>query len=357
MLGRGVDQILPHPGDPTLRERWVRDARQYVTLAERVNGPIPRPVDFAYPWGDAVALLDAIAPDVRLVNLETAVTVADEFAPGKAVHYRMNPANLPCLTAIRPDVCALANNHVLDFGRAGLVETLDTLADAGVRAVGAGRDAERAWHPAVLSVPGKARVIVLAFATASSGVPPEWAASEDRAGVAFVPELSDAAADGVVERLQRHKRAGDLAVVSVHWGSNWGYRVPAEQVRFAHRLIDGGVDLVHGHSSHHPRPLEVHRGKLVLYGCGDFVNDYEGIGGDEAYRGDLRPAYFASLDMATGTLRELRIAPMRSERLRLRRAPPSDGRWLGSALQRESARFGTRIRINPDGTSSLDEVT
>ena len=49
MLGRGVDQILPHPGDPRLRERYVRDARTYVELAEDRNGPIPRPVDFAWP--------------------------------------------------------------------------------------------------------------------------------------------------------------------------------------------------------------------------------------------------------------------------------------------------------------------
>ncbi len=51
MLGRGVDQVLPHPGDPTLREGYVHDARTYVELAEAVNGPIPRPVDFRWPWG------------------------------------------------------------------------------------------------------------------------------------------------------------------------------------------------------------------------------------------------------------------------------------------------------------------
>ncbi len=117
MTGRGVDQILPHPGGARLRERYVDDARAYVRLAEQVNGPILRPVSFAWPWGDALSILDAMAPDVRLVNLETAVTRQADFAPGKAVHYRMSPRNLPCVAAARPDVCALANNHVLDFGR------------------------------------------------------------------------------------------------------------------------------------------------------------------------------------------------------------------------------------------------
>ena len=82
-------------------------------------------------------------------------------------------------------------------------------------------------------------------------------------------------------------------MVSVHWGGNWGYDVPRDQRRFAHRLLDGGVHLVHGHSSHHPRPVEVHDGKAVLYGCGDLVNDYEGIDGFEEYRGELRLVYLS----------------------------------------------------------------
>jgi poly-gamma-glutamate capsule biosynthesis protein CapA/YwtB (metallophosphatase superfamily) len=141
MLGRGMDQILPHPGDPTLRERHVGDARVYVDLAERANGPIPRPVESAWPWGEALTALDDAEPDVRVLNLETSITRAGRFAAGKAVHYRMAPPNLPALTVSLPDVCVLANNHVLDFGRAGLEETLDVLALAGVRTAGAGHGA------------------------------------------------------------------------------------------------------------------------------------------------------------------------------------------------------------------------
>ena len=77
-------------------------------------------------------------------------------------------------------------------------------------------------------------------------------------------------------------------IFSVHWGSNWGYDVPEEQIDFARALIDSGaVDIVHGHSSHHVRPLEIYKGKLIVYGAGDFLNDYEGIEGNESYRDDL----------------------------------------------------------------------
>src|SRR2546429_5392694 len=140
MTGRGVDQILPHPGDPQLRESYVREATGYVALAEAASGPVPRPVGPAWPWGDALTVLGDLAPDIRLINLETSITRSGDFAPSKQVHYRMNPANIGCLTVARPDVCALANNHVLDFGRGGLAETLDTLAGAGLPAAGAGRD-------------------------------------------------------------------------------------------------------------------------------------------------------------------------------------------------------------------------
>lgn len=133
MLGRGVDQILPHPGKPQLRERYMRDATGYVRLAERVNGRIPLPVDWRWPWGEALAVLENTATDVCLINLETTITADGEFADRKPVCYRMHPDNVPALTALRPHVCALANNHILDFGYQGLTDTVAALAGAGIQ--------------------------------------------------------------------------------------------------------------------------------------------------------------------------------------------------------------------------------
>jgi poly-gamma-glutamate capsule biosynthesis protein CapA/YwtB (metallophosphatase superfamily) len=348
MLGRGVDQVLPHPGDPTLWEDYVRDARDYVRLAEAVNGPIPSPVDMTWPWGDVLDLLDRAAPDVRLVNLETSVTRRADAAPGKGIHYRMHPANLPCLLAARPDACVLANNHVLDLGRRGLADTLNALWSAGLRTVGAGRDAEQAWQPAVLPA-GTARTLVLAFGMPSSGIPPAWAATGDQPGVAFVPRLSDEQAGEVVDRVRRSRRPGDLVICSVHWGSNWGYRVDHDQVRFAHALIDGGVDVVHGHSSHHPRPIEVYRDRLILYGCGDLINDYEGIAGHEQYRDELRLLYLAEVRSGSGELITLRMAPLRARRMRLGHASVEETRWLSAVLDEVSREHGARVEVSDDG--------
>jgi poly-gamma-glutamate capsule biosynthesis protein CapA/YwtB (metallophosphatase superfamily) len=353
MTGRGVDQILPHPGGPLLRERYVHDARAYVGMAESANGPIPRPAGFSWPWGDALHVLDDVAPDVRVINLETSVTHSADFAPGKPVHYRMSPENLPCVAAARPDACALANNHVLDFGQKGLEDTLTALAGAGLRAVGAGRDAAHAQRPAVVPVPGGGRVVILSCGTASSGIPAAWAAATTRPGVDLLPSMSGDAADALTARARAAKQRGDVVVVSIHWGSNWGYGVDGDQVRFAHRLIDGGVDLIHGHSSHHPRPIEVYRGKLVLYGCGDCVDDYEGISGYEKYRDDLRLLYFASVVPDTGALAGLRMVPMQARKMRLCHAGAGDSQWLAQVLERISRGFGSRIDREPGGALAL----
>src|SRR5207245_6662079 len=123
--------------------------------------------------------------------------------------------------------------------------------------------------------------------------------------------------------------------------SNWGYAVPPEYVLFAHWLTDGGVRLGHAHSSHHPRPIEIFADRLILYGCGDFINDYEGIPGYEGFRNDIVLMYFATLGPA-GNLVDLRLVPMRVKRMRLHRAASEDAAWLARLLTQLSAPFGTR---------------
>ncbi|MGH3356802.1 MAG: CapA family protein, partial [Nocardioidaceae bacterium] len=209
------------------------------------------------------------------------------------------------------------------------------LGRAGLRTAGAGVDAEQASRPAELAT-GLGRVLVWSVASESSGTPASWAAQPDRAGVCVVRDLSTRSAAALAARVRRDKGPGDLAVVSVHWGSNWGYDVPRVLVDFAHRLVDDGVDVVHGHSSHHPRPIEVYRGRLIVYGCGDLINDYEGIGGHARYRDDLRLLYLVLVDASTGELQSLQMVPMRARRLRLERASSADSDWMCRQLDRVS---------------------
>lgn len=352
MLGRGLDQILAHPGDPTLHESYVHDARGYVDLAERVSGVIPRPVEDTWPWGEALSEIERSRPGILVVNVETSVTTSDDFAPGKPIHYRMSPDNLGCLVAAHPDVCVLANNHILDLGPRGLEESLRHLAAAGLVTAGAGHDLASALAPAVVSPDSTATVSVLAYGHPGSGVPAGWAADLRRPGVALLADLSTRTAATIAARIDREKSRGAIVIVSLHWGSNWGFDIPGAQERFAHQLVDAGADIVHGHSSHHPRPIEVYADRLVLYGCGDFINDYEGIGGHEKYRSDLRLLYRVAV-APDGTLVGVDLAPFRSRRLRLERAVASDVQWLASVLDTESRRYGVRLQGTPDKTIVL----
>jgi poly-gamma-glutamate synthesis protein (capsule biosynthesis protein) len=348
MTGRGIDQILVHPNAPDLYESYVRDARDYVSLAERVSGVVPRRVDGAYPWGDALGVIDRHAPDARIVNLETSVTSHDERWPNKAVHYRMHPRNVSVLTAARVDCCTAANNHILDWGRAGLIETLATLHGSGIATAGAGRNVAEAEVPAILPV-ATGRVLVFGVGSSDSGIPAAWRATPERSGVVWIDELSSLEVGRIADRVRAVRRPNDIVVVSIHWGRNWGYEIPDAHAEFAHGLIDrAGVDIVHGHSSHHPMPLEIHRGRLVLYGAGDLLNDYEGIEGHAEYQPGLGFLYFASLHPANGALERLELVPTRVRRFRLELATADEAKRLFRALDDRGWR-GATATLRADG--------
>jgi poly-gamma-glutamate synthesis protein (capsule biosynthesis protein) len=114
-----------------------------------------------------------------------------------------------------------------------------------------------------------------------------------------------------------------------------------------------GIDVVHGHSSHHVKGIEVYKGRPILYGCGDFLNDYEGITGYEAFRGDLGLMYFLTMDTSSGTLFNMLMTPTHIKHFRVNRASPEDARWLEETLNREGERFGTAVEEDKYGIFTL----
>lgn len=350
MTGRGIDQILASSCSPELYEPWVKNALEYVALAERHSGPIRQPVSNRYIWGDALDELDRRQPDLRFINLETSITTSPTPWPGKGIHYRMHPDNIACLEAARPDGCSLANNHVLDWDLDGLDSTLETLTGADITPVGAGRNEKEATQPGVFPLAGGRRILVFACCLESSGVPANWAATATHGGVYRLPDLSDRSLENLTGRIRAARNPGDLVMLSIHWGGNWGYRIEPEQRAFAHALIQkAGVDLIHGHSSHHPRGIEVYQGKLILYGCGDFINDYEGISGHEDFRGDLTLMYFPTVSRETGKLHSLNMVAMQLRRLQLHNATEEDRQWMAATLSRIGKDLGTHCMINATG--------
>jgi len=357
MTGRGIDQMLPNPSEPTLYEPYMKSARGYVTLAEELNGPFQQPVDFPYVWGDALDELKQVAPDLRIINLATTITKSNDYWKDKDIHYRMHPENIPCIIAARIDFCSLANNHILDWGYAGLRETLEALNKVNIRSAGANRNIGEAETPAVIEIKGKGRVVAFSFGSETSGIPLSWAASKNKPGINLLRDFSDQTVSLIKEKVQEVKRERDIVVVSIHWGDNWGYEVSDKQREFAHNLIDnGGIDLIHGHCSHHIKGIEVYKEKLILYGCGDFLNDYEGISGYESFRDDLGLMYFASVDPLTGKLVYLQMTPTKVKHFKVNRASEDDALILRDILNRESKKFGNYVIIGKDNTLILSWI-
>jgi poly-gamma-glutamate synthesis protein (capsule biosynthesis protein) len=351
MLARGIDQILPHPGDPTLHEPYVHDARQYVQLAEEVSGTIPKPVDFSYIWGGLPEMLEVRRPDVRIGNLETSVTTRDEYAREKGIHYRMSPRNVEVLETLPFDCVTLGNNHVLDWGVGGLRETLDTLGGRGIGYCGAGADSTHAAAPWQRVLAEGEKLSVFGIGDRSSGVPKDWTAREDRPGVFLKPGNRN---------LEAHlAQAGrGVRIASIHWGENWGYAIPRRQQNVARSLIDrAGVTIVHGHSSHHPKGFELYQGGIIIYGAGDFINDYEGIGGHERYRPDLTAGYVVEISPDTHHVVGAELLVFRIQRMRLHRASAGETGWMAETLERVSPQSDCRLRPDEAGSISIEPGT
>ncbi len=351
MTGRGIDQILPHPGSPDLYEGFVRDARDYVALAESHHGTIERPASFEYPWGQALEELARFQPEVRLINLETSITPRGSPWPGKGIHYRMHPANALVLKAAGINACSLANNHLLDWGREGLSDTLARLDELGVAHAGAGESNSDARRPMVLTpVPGH-RVLIWCLGLEDSGIPSEWEARSGQAGIWYFDDASELTSQIVCQAVEAAKRPGDLALISIHWGGNWGYRIPSEHRRMARQLVDAGADLIHGHSSHHPKGFELYKNRPIFYGCGDLINDYEGITGHEVFRPELTLMYFCQFALGSGALQAFWMTPLRMERFSLLPVTVEEAQWLEHRLNRE--RHSGTPPLHLDGVGHL----
>jgi poly-gamma-glutamate synthesis protein (capsule biosynthesis protein) len=176
-------------------------------------------------------------------------------------------------------------------------------------------------------------VAILAACFPDSGVPHLWEAEEGRSGIFFLREPGEQAAESVVDALQEVPERVPR-ILSVHWGSNWGYEVSEKHRRFARALIESDtVDLLFGHSSHHPKEVEVYRERVIIYGAGDLINDYEGIRGHREYRPDLGLLYTVAL--RRGAVLRLEATPLRRRRFRLEGASAEDARFLSGVLSKD----------------------
>jgi poly-gamma-glutamate synthesis protein (capsule biosynthesis protein) len=292
MTGRGIDQLFHKSSNPEIHETFVKDARNYLTLCQNCTIK-PNSQSSNYVWEKFSLNQQKKENKVNLVigNLETSITESNDFWPGKGIHYRMHPLNTEILQKGGFDVFSLANNHVLDFGRKGLTDTITNLRKSNIGLVGAGENLDQAQSPFIKGCRATGSVtLVFGICHISAGVPKDWAATKSTSGVWLIQNSNEVIKIiKIYQNLLKQNKDKKFSwvknvyvVVLAHWLGNWvdpkiDPDFPLIQ-KWSHDLVsECGVSLIHGTSTHHPLPVEFYKGSLIIYGSGDFINDYEGI--------------------------------------------------------------------------------
>jgi len=336
MLGRLVDQIFPNHVESPQEHKHVE------MLFRHHGSKMKLPIrDYKYPWGDVLG--DMLKADLRIINLETSVTTHNMKWPDKAFNYRMHPFNLKVLKEANIEYVSLANNHTLDFSYEGMMETMDSLSKNGIHWAGVGKNLEEAQRPAIFGIDGK-KVACFSFADHYS----YWAASQEKPGINFLDVDSYTSEDisNIKELIgsTRDKENPDLVIVSLHWGGNYCWIPSKEKQEFAHQLVDDcGVDIIHGHSSHHIQGIEIYKGKPILYGCGDFIDDYAVT---EEYRNDLGFAYFVDWNFESKSVQKIELIPTKVELCAVsKNVNVSDREWLIQHMTKLCKYFETSTKF------------
>jgi poly-gamma-glutamate capsule biosynthesis protein CapA/YwtB (metallophosphatase superfamily) len=345
MLGRLIDQMfLEHVYEPE-EERIARSI-----LSSRPN---LSKYSSSSPWGNTLAVLQEA--DLNLLNLETSVTTHAVKWSDKVFNYRMHPVNIAALTVAKIAYAGLANNHTLDFSELGLLETVQTVKTAGIAFAGAGESHVEATRPAVLRLAGSIKEHEI-HVWAAADHPADWAQVMNFHFLDYTPRTK--------ARLKRlinsSSSTGDrpsLKVFSVHWGPNYAWQ-PADHIReMAHFLIEEcDIDIIHGHSSHHVQGVEKYNGKLIMYGCGDFVDDYAVV---PEYRNDLSAIWRIyvreTTDGGSLQLETLEMIPTKIHNFAVRLMHPRepDAEWVKEAVEGLSEKLGTKMGLSTHGEERM----
>ena len=226
----------------------------------RLSGPI---ADIAKEGGDSApsrAGKELLAADIEFANLETPITRRGTKTP-KTWNFRANPRDLKIVRAAGITVVNIANNHVWNYGRDGFLDTLKYLEKDGWTYVGGGRDRAAAEEVRLFEFEG----LTVGIVGLTSTHPEAAWAGKNKPGVAY----SDF--DRMAEIVGRAKARCDVLVVSFHGGTELADDANDIQKAFAHAAIDAGAAIFIGHHPHVLQPVELYKGKPILYSLGNFL--------------------------------------------------------------------------------------
>lgn len=299
---------------------------------------------YTYVWGDSIDIIrDA---DLSLINLECVIASGgtEWNKTSKVFHFRAYPEAIDVLKAANIDYVSLANNHTLDYDIEALIEMLDLLDRNRIAHSGAGRNLQEAMEASVLNT-NEIRIGVVSLTDNQ----PEWEATDHYAGTNYIPIMlkdNNNYDDRLRQCIQnaRTVHSSDIVIVSSHVGPHFREIPSNEYVSFAHRIIDLGADIYWGHSNHMPQGIEIYKSKIIMYDCGDFIDDYAI---DPLYRNDLSFIFLLSLNDKDHILDHIELVPTRIWEFKANTlsASDQDSTFLINSMVGDCKYLGTEYKI------------
>jgi len=224
-----------------------------VTLARHIETAVGEKTEYIFQRWNPVKPFD-----VFMVNLENAITTSDEKIE-KEFNFKMPPKFLRILQNGGVNIVNAANNHLADYGRSGIYETMRNLDSVGIQYVGVGKNLREARKPVLHTVRGK----TIGFLGYHGG--DTFAATTDSAGLA--PRFQGF----IVEDVEKLQIEADYVVVNFHWGTELEEYPEQWQIDLAHHVVEAGADLIIGHHPHILQGIERYRGATIAYSLGNFI--------------------------------------------------------------------------------------
>lgn len=296
-----------------------------VMLGRLVNENIKKSSD-AYPWGTILPELKR--KDFILINLETTLTNSTTIVP-KVFNFKADPAVVKTLKIGNIQVVNLANNHSLDFGIEGLEETIATLNQAEIAHVGVGMNMSEAQKPVII-VRNGVRIGIIGLTDNE----PTWIATNTKPGTNYISISSPPKA--VFEAVKDLKSKVDICIITIHCGPNMQEYPSEEFIRLAHRIVDAGADIFHGHSAHVVQGIQKYKDRIIIYDSGDFVDDYAV---DPQLRNDL--SFLFSVEVEHYKLKRLILLPVIISNMQVNKAEGADAQLIIDLMKKRSIPFGT----------------
>ncbi|GGE45079.1 capsular polysaccharide biosynthesis protein [Pullulanibacillus camelliae] len=330
--------------------------------------------------------------DIVLANLELPLTTS-EVKADKAITLKAHPDISNSLSLSGIDVFTLANNHALDFGSQGILETKKLLQEEGFISVGAGEDLASAIRPHYLTLK-ETKIAILGF---SSALPTGYAAGVGRPGIAPIRAIARFRIDSMTldeqpgmapwvetsvvikdqemacEVITQAKRQADVVIVNMHWGvpNGWcaAFQGPLADYQrpLAHALIDAGADFILGHHPHVIHGVEKYNEGIIAYSLGNFL--FHSMGNKGEHRLKVGDPPYDVMSLETGEAREAVVMEINLEEKKKQRIHfypvtlNSEGepefltgrraKEVLHRLKRHSEKLQTQLCIENDAVASL----